>query len=144
VALLFQGVSTAEIMKVTKAPRRKYQLDPKTGFETSNKKRLKARWLSIPVVVLALVIANGVGPTKEEPDAEIKTKECFALPYPVELSRKEVSSKGFMLAGESFRFSMQPKLGGLFQVRIRRVCDNKLFEAKAWLTKDGLAITKLN
>jgi hypothetical protein len=93
---------------------------------------------------VALVIANGVGLTKEEPVAGSISKECFAVPYPVELSREEVSSKSFKSAGESFRFSMQPELGGLFQVRIRRVCDNKLFQAKAWLTKDGLAITKLD
>jgi hypothetical protein len=144
VALVFQGVSVEEILKVTKAPSYKYQLDPKTGFKTSNKKRLRARWLSIPVVVVALVIANGVAPTKHEPAAEIITKECSAVPYPVELATKEVSAKKFQIAGESFRLSMQPKLGGLFQVRIRRVCDNMLFQAKAWLTKDGLAITKLN
>lgn len=146
VALLFTNVETEVIVSSLKRVRAKYLFEATTGFSQIAVTKSRSRKL-IPVifavfaVLLSLTLVSPSAPNEVSKPVE---NTCSQIPYLMELTKKEVDARSFSKDGVKFRISLTPKLGGLYQARIRRLCDKKLFQAKAWLSKDGLVITKLN
>ncbi len=144
VAFLILENEIEQVVSNASASAPKTNLDPLAGFIPASRTRFKAIWmlvgLSSLVIVLFATTGSGTPETKNKNDEG--SSACLVEPYPIEINLDEFKAGKFTKDGVKFNFAALNQNGGLYSIRIRRLCDGKLYQGKAWKSKSGLVLSQ--
>lgn len=152
VALLISDEELQKVIKTIKSNRRtsKAHLNALTGFQESRPKGKRRAYLFLSTSVLFIAVMIFPRPVQVPisvlPSSSVETavKSCakdLASGTKVEGFAKKFSK--VQIAGIEFKIAEIKRLGGLAQLKIKRVCDSKYFKVDAWASGKELLLEKI-
>jgi hypothetical protein len=122
-----------------------------TGFQPSPTKRKNLHSVWIPTIAaacfLVLLLPKDVSSAKqnlERPLVQPRIDTCkMDLPAGSEISGSVERYQMVVIRGQKFRIAAINNLGGLAQVKAKRICDNRYFRFDAWLYKQSSRIERV-
>jgi len=153
VALLF---TSSDVPSIRACLRRRAEgsnlvLNAMTGFQPSPTKRKNLHSVWIPTIAaacfLVLLLPKDVSSAKqtlERPLVQPRTDTCkIDLPAGSEISGSLARYKTVVIRGQKYKIAAINDLGGLAQVKAKRICDNRYFRFDAWLYKQSSRIERV-
>jgi len=145
----FEQISTS--LKYSRG-RNSYRLQPMLGFSEGKRNRIK---VALPMV-LVLALSAGLLTITLSPKAIVIASAKQTRHHTQATSCGEVKLIGqnlptnikahstLRVQENKFRILKTRSFGGLTQIQLRRICDNKRFRLEAWRAKDSLRVSKVS
>ena len=127
------------------------ELNALTGFQAIRAKRKNAQLAWIPTVAVAcslvLLIPKDVSSATQTPEravAKPQIDSCsIAVPSGSEISGSVDRYETVVISGQKYKIAAINNLGGLAQVKAKRICDNRYIRFDAWLSEQSPRIERV-
>jgi len=127
------------------------ELNALTGFQATQSKRKRFRFVLIPAIATAVLLfipiprdgslaTQTIEPSKPAPKVQSCTNNNVSGS---EISGPLVRYRSIQVAGQKYKVADFKKLGGLAQIKVKRICDGRYLRFEAWLDAKKLRVERV-
>ena len=121
----------------------KHAFTPSNGFELAPRK-FRARHFLLSLVLLGFAIFNVPHLQSKEVDSVAKPQLSCSFSIETGSLIKRESAGRFSIGGKPLKVKSLGSFGGLSELNVTRICDRKKYEIRAWRTKLGYVVSKVD
>ena len=142
--LLQTGLDLKQMRKLVKIRfLKRHSFTPNSGFELATK-RFKPKYVLV-LIVLVLIGILSVPKLQNETtfSAPVRLPSCSFEIEAGSMLKRAITGR-FTVAGKAIKVKSLGSFGGFAQLSVTRDCDRKKYEIRAWRTKLGYVVSKVD